>query len=223
MSSSCAFQGIPSTYGLGIRTSFYLVWYTIPLSHWLCRTETKLIRFIHSLLIAGVFLGLIIQVSDNDKERQFSRAVEIYIAILLVIATYLYYIPLYIWRTLTCFRAGYDPERYPLVREAPIFALLNYFLIGAVVIFKIWFWVSVVGTTNGIGIGRTGAVSGLGGGSCEQYGFFFSKVGLGKDGFVVGNLIIAFVMLFGWAILGVVTCFKVRETCCHFRVETSML
>src|SRR5689334_22312233 len=122
MSNPCAFPGHLETYGLGIRISIYLLWYTIPLSLWIAPTEAKLTRFLHSLVTSATFLGLIIQ-----TDRNLLRPVEIYITILLCFGSFLYYVPLYIWRLLSCCQIPFDPARYGRVDVGPIAAILNFF------------------------------------------------------------------------------------------------
>ena len=203
MSTTCPFTGHLETYGLGIRIAFYLLWYSIPLSLWIARTETKSLRLLHAILTAATFLGLIIQ---TDKKTVLLRPVEIYITILLCFATHLYFIPLYIWRALTCCQLPFDPARFARVDRGPIFEIVNFLLLVAVVVFKLWFWFEVAGE-NGAGV--SGFRFGDGGGSvvgCQEYGFFFSKVRLDGKGLVVGNILLAFVVLVGVSLF-VFSCF----------------
>ena len=84
-------------YGLVIRLGFYLNWYGSTLASWIAGDELKGMELSNSFFVAATFLALIIQTArDNFK------AVEIYITLLLTFGGYLYFVPLYIWRFLTC-------------------------------------------------------------------------------------------------------------------------
>lgn len=125
------------------------------------------------------FLALVIQV---DRERIPLRPSEIYIILLLTFGGYLYFVPLYIWRALTCCQPTFDPSRYPRVAPGPIFSFLNFLLLLAVSSFQLWFWFVRASAARTFG--------------CQEYGFFFARVRLDQKGFVVGNILLHFFILF---------------------------
>lgn len=198
MASPCAFTGNPETYGLGLRLAFYLFWYIIPLTWWIARSETRTLRFILSTLTTGYFLGLLAQVSSYNNAL---RPVEIYIGILLSFGGFVYLIPLYIWRVLTCFRSRHDPEGWARVREGPVYRIWNYVMLLGITVFWIWFWARV--GSDRFRETRIG---------CQEYGFFFGRVRLDGSGFVAGNLVVGVAVLAGCVIAVVVVCGKVSAS-----------
>ncbi|EGO60294.1 hypothetical protein NEUTE1DRAFT_106941 [Neurospora tetrasperma FGSC 2508] len=98
-SSSCLDSpSLPSTTGLGIRLSFYLLWIgLIPAT--LLRTRSPapytVLRAAHAILCSAVFIGLAMKVvasspgsdTDTDTDKVGFGAVEVYIATLLVSGT----------------------------------------------------------------------------------------------------------------------------------------
>ncbi|KAK3500177.1 uncharacterized protein B0T23DRAFT_435642 [Neurospora hispaniola] len=98
-SSSCLDSpSLPSTTGLGIRLSFYLLWIgLIPAT--LLRTRSPapytVLRAAHAILCSAVFIGLAMRVvasspgssTDTDTDNAVFGAVEVYIATLLVSGT----------------------------------------------------------------------------------------------------------------------------------------
>jgi hypothetical protein len=74
-----------------------------------------------------------------------------------------------------------DPSRHPRVSNSKVFSELNFLLLVSVSVFQLWFWFVKVPTV---------------GGNCyPEYGFFFSKILLNKEGIVAANIILHFALL----------------------------
>lgn len=172
----CSFSGNADMYGLGIRLGFYLQWFGTILGTWVARKEVPSMRLSLSFFVAAIFLALIIQTHHENL-----RPVEIYIVLLLTFGGYLHLVPLYIWRLLIGCDPDLDPTRHVRVRSGKMFSRLNFFLLIAVCIFQMWFWIGRVqkGTQDG----------------CTEFGFLFAKVRLNQRGFVVVNVVLYFLLL----------------------------
>lgn len=168
----CSFAGNTDMYGLGIRIGFYLQWFAGDLASWLAPSEVNGIRLTNSVFIAATFLALVIQISLNVSNLQ---VVEVYIILLLTFGYYLFFVPLYTWRLLTGYNPALDPFRFPHVRPGQVYSVLNFLLLVAVASFQLWFWFSRVPHLNGQ--------------ACQEYGFFFAKIKLNKQGFEVLNIV----------------------------------
>jgi hypothetical protein len=174
---SCNFTGNSDMYGLGIRIGFYLQWFGTILASWIARGEVQGMRLSNSFFVAATFLALVIQTDKNSL-----RPVETYIILLLTFGAYLYFVPLYIWRLLTCCVPRWDPSRFPRVANGRIFSVLNFMLLVAVSVFQLWFWIVRAQQTGSDG--------------CEEYGFFFARVPLNEKAFVITNILFQFFLLF---------------------------
>ncbi|CCC10822.1 hypothetical protein SMACR_07839 [Sordaria macrospora] len=77
---------LPSTTGLGIRLSFYLLWFgLIPAT--LLRSASPapytVLRATHAILCYAVFIGLAMKVASPSSDTAYFGAAEVYIATLL--------------------------------------------------------------------------------------------------------------------------------------------
>ena len=174
--SSCAFAGTSDMYGLGIRIGFYLQWFAESVATWIATDEVPGIRLSNSFFIASTFLALIIQTSEGNL-----KPVEIYITLLLTFGAYVYFVPLYLWRIVTGYRARLDPSRWPRVLNGKMFSTLNHGMVVGVAVFQLWFWL------------RKARFPGTDG--CEEFGFFFTKLRLNALGFVIVNLLFYFFLV----------------------------
>lgn len=173
----CTFDGNTDMYGLGIRIGFYLQWYGGILASWLAPSEVPSIRFANGLFVAATFLALLILTAHDVTNLQ---VVEVYVILLLTFGSYLYMVPLFVWRFLTACNPYWDPSRFPIVRSSRVESTLNLFLLIAVTSFQFWFWFA--------------RVPQLAGQNCEEYGFFFAKVPLNVPWFQVLNIIRYFLL-----------------------------
>ena len=180
----CSFAGNNDMYGLGIRIGFYLQWIAVDLASWLAPNEVNGIRLTNSVFIAATFLALVIQVSLDVSNLQ---VVEVYIILLLTFGYFLFFVPLYTWRLLTGYNPALDPFRFPHVPPGKVYSVLNFLLLVAVASFQLWFWFA--------------RVPHLDGQACQEYGFFFAKIRLNRQGFEVLNIVFYSLLLSSCAIV----------------------
>lgn len=167
----CQYPARPEMYGLGIRIAFYVQWAGLALLDYLSTEDLQPIRLLAILLSSAATLGLVIQLAKEDLEPA-----EIYIVHLLAVGTYLFLVPIYIWRALTLCNSYWNPRRWSRERPAPVYKLLNFLLVAALAGIGIWFYTSYL--------------PGLPDGSCSQYGFFFGRVSLRNTVYVAFNSIL---------------------------------
>lgn len=184
MMAVCSFAGNTDFYGLGIRIGFYLLWFAVDLASWFAPSEVNGIRRTNSIFIAATFLALLIQVSLDVKKLQ---VVEVYIILLLTLGYYLFYVPLYTWRVLVGYNPALDPFRFPHVWPGRVYNVLNFLLLVAIASFQLWFWFARVPQLNGQ--------------ACQEYGFFFARIRMNKQGFEVLNIFFYFLILSACAVV----------------------
>lgn len=122
------------------------------------------IRLLGILLSGAITLCLIVQAARGD-----AYAADIHIMLLLAAGTtYLFLMPMYIWRVLVCCNPYWDPLRWSREVILPVFGLSYFGLLLTVASLGIWFYTTYL---PGKGI------------QCEQWGFFFNKVQLDNKAF----------------------------------------
>ncbi|KAK5016675.1 hypothetical protein LTR16_001586 [Cryomyces antarcticus] len=174
----CTFDGNSDMYGLGIRIGFYLQWYSGILASILAPSELPGLRFAKALFIAATFLALLILTIQNPLGLQVA---EVYIILLLTFGSYLFFVPLYLWRIFICGRTHLDPTRFPVVFTGAFYSVLNFMLLVAVTAFQLWFWIARVPQLADQG--------------CRSYGFIFTKVPLDAKAVIVVNLVLYSLLL----------------------------
>ncbi|OLN86307.1 hypothetical protein CCHL11_09365 [Colletotrichum chlorophyti] len=172
---SCQVEGKPELYGLGIRVTFYIQWFGAIAVEYLEVADLPDIRLIGLLFSAAAFLGLIIQSSMTTLQP-----VDTYIVLLLAMGIYIFLVPLYVWKALTCFNPHWNPFRWSKETPTPAFKVLNFTLLLAITSFAVWYWCAYV-PENAC--------------STDQYGFFFSRVSLANKPFIAFNAIMYLVIL----------------------------
>ncbi|KAK0702972.1 hypothetical protein B0T26DRAFT_876163 [Lasiosphaeria miniovina] len=168
---ACNYGGNPDMYGLGVRMGFYLQWFGIVIAAWMAKSEVPGLRLVHSFFVSAAFLALILQASWNTI-----RPIDTYIMLLLTYGSYYCYLPVYLWRLVTVWNPFWDPSRWPVVPTTSLFRALNLVLLLAATSFQIWFWSTGINT-----LPRDP--------TCDEYGFFFTKVPLHAGLFVAVNLV----------------------------------
>lgn len=133
--TTCTINGNTDMYGLGVRLGFYITWYGSILAAWIAPDEFESVAFTLDLFVAATFLALIIGTARNAVQP-----VEVYIILLLTFGNNLYLVPLWFWRLMTGFRAGYDPTRCPRVATSKLRSDLRTLLVLGVVVLQLWFW-----------------------------------------------------------------------------------
>ncbi|WDK20850.1 hypothetical protein CGRA01v4_12139 [Colletotrichum graminicola] len=179
--ASCQVQGEPDLYGLGIRVAFYIQWFGAILVEYLEVAGLPDMRLLGLLFSAAALIGLVVRLSAATLQPA-----DVYIVLLLATGVYLFLVPLYAWKVVTCFRPYWDPFRWSSETPTPAFKGLNFTLLLAVTSLAIWYWCAFAPENPC---------------SSEQYGFLFSPISLGNKGFIASNAILYLVILLACALV----------------------
>jgi hypothetical protein len=109
---ACTYTGNPALYGLGIRVSFYLLWFGSLLASWLTRPEVPTIRFIHTLFVGATWLAIAILSSWATV-----LPIDVYLMMLLAYGSFYGLVPYYLWRAITVCNPFTDMGRWPRVKS----------------------------------------------------------------------------------------------------------
>ncbi|KAK3351844.1 hypothetical protein B0H65DRAFT_569332 [Neurospora tetraspora] len=220
-SPSClASPSLPSTTGLGIRLSFYLLWFgLIPAT--LVRSTSPapytVLRAAHAILCYAVFIGLAMKAASPSSDNVFG-AVEVYIATLLVSGTAYLMLGVVFWTGVRrCLSPGSGSgtgeekgrgrggkkkgtsrnNKGGKERESgcDLLAIMEFILLLMACGFQLWFWCSGV-----VGLAAKRKDEKLCG---EQYGFLFAKADLDSVGFRAFNIAVVLIVLVGGMVMGV--------------------
>ncbi|KAK2011667.1 hypothetical protein LZ32DRAFT_618977 [Colletotrichum eremochloae] len=173
--ASCQVQGEPGLYGLGIRVAFYIQWFGAIVVEYLEVADLPDMRFLGLLFSAAALIGLVVRLSAATLQPA-----DVYIVLLLATGIYIFLVPLYAWKAVTCFRPYWDPFRWSKETPSPAFKGLNFTLLLAITSLAIWYWCTFAPDNPC---------------SSKQYGFLFSRISLGNKGFIASNAIMYFVIL----------------------------
>ena len=186
--ATCPLPGEPGMYGLGIRVAFYIQWFGLVLVEYMDETELADIRLISVLSSAAASLSLVIRASMGELQPA-----DVYIVLLLASGIYIFHVPLYIWRALTCFNPYWDPKKWSKETPSPIFKGCNFLLLLSVASLQTWFWAGYLPSEQW---------------KCTQWGFFFGQVPLSSKVFMAFNAllwilvivvcVVILLMLSGW-------------------------
>ncbi|KAK1580602.1 uncharacterized protein LY79DRAFT_671666 [Colletotrichum navitas] len=179
--ASCQVQGEPGLYGLGIRVAFYIQWFGAIVVEYLDVADLPDMRLLGLLFSAAALIGLVVRLSAAALQPA-----DVYIVLLLATGVYIFLVPLYAWKAVTCFRPYWDPFRWSSETPTPAFKGLNFALLLAVTSLAIWYWCAFVPENPC---------------SSEQYGFLFSRISLGNKGFIASNAILYLVILLACALI----------------------
>lgn len=163
-------NGHPEMYGLGLRLAFYLQWLGLTVIEYMDESALAPVRLIGLALSTSAFLGLLLQAPAGNLSPA-----EAYLVFLLAASTYIYVIPIYIWKTVTRFDSHWDPFQCTAEQPSPIFKVLDFILMLALSCVGVWYWCAYV--TDG----RL---------TCAAYGFFFSPVLIKNKAFIAFNALI---------------------------------
>ncbi len=158
-------------YGPGIRIGFYLQWFSEILASRTVHDEIPEMRLSNSLFTGATLIALVVQTAEDKL-----RPIEIYVILLLICESYLYLIPLNVWRIMKRQRPELEAGK---LKD---FGVLNRSLMVSAVVFQIWFWIR--------------ATKNVAGNKCEEFGFFFGKVRLHGRRFVAANFMLYYFL--GW-------------------------
>ena len=144
-------------YGLGIRLAFYIVWATAAFFEFVHEEDLPDLRLLGFSLSLAVTIGLAVQISKHTLQP-----IDIDISLILSMGIYVFLIPVYSWRVITCFNRYLDPLRHTTEAEStPVFKLARLLLLLVITGIGIWFFTTYLVDLQ------------LG---CEQYAFFLSKM-----------------------------------------------
>jgi hypothetical protein len=186
--NSCNFNGNSDMYGLGIRLGFYLQWFAGILANLLVeatdhkmrvamRDEVKSLRFTLALFVTATFLALVIQ---TIMDVGILQVVDVYITLLLTFGAYHLWIPVSLWRIVTCYNLEWHSTRFPQVASGSVYANLELCLILAVTVFQLWFWFTRVPQLTEI--------------PCHEYSFLFARVQLDSVASRLLNIFFSFLL-----------------------------
>jgi hypothetical protein len=187
----CTIAGTPSLYGLGIRVSFYLLWFFVLVGERCHERHAQVPRAVELVFAYAVFIALATAVSAG-----YLFAAEVYVALLLISTTVYLLVP----RHTTDLVAWIRPDiglgtrgRFGFIGVARcVFVLI-------VVSLHLWFWGTAVTSDE---IDRSVRSQG---GSCrppQQVGFAFGPVDMDSGGFRATNVLLMLALLAGGAIIG---------------------
>ncbi|KAK4241003.1 hypothetical protein C8A03DRAFT_41518 [Achaetomium macrosporum] len=203
MSTVCTITGSPNLYGLGIRVSFYLLWFFIPLAERWHERHAQVPRTAELILAYAVFIGLVLAVSDG-----YLFAVEVYVALLLISTTVFLLVP----RHTRYFVGWIRPDLGLGTRRGSfgIVGAIRFLFVLIVVSLHLWFWSSGVESTS---IDRN--LRNLGG-CCpcqppQQLGFAFGPVDMHSGGFRTTNGLLMLGLLLGGLLVGAMKAGVIRR------------
>lgn len=199
----CTLPGTPDLYGLGIRASFYLLWFAVLLGERCHERHAQAPRAVELVLAYAVFLGLVTAASGG---RLF--AAELYIALLLISTTVYLLVPRHTTDLVAWIRPdlGLDPARRRGAGLGFVGAARCLFVL-LVVGLHLWFWGTGVGSAS---IDRNLRGQGEGEGvlslvTCQppsQVGFAFGPLEMDSGGFRALNVLLMLALLAGGIVIG---------------------
>ncbi|KAH6627074.1 hypothetical protein B0J18DRAFT_489840 [Chaetomium sp. MPI-SDFR-AT-0129] len=194
MPLTCAILGTPDLYGLGIRVSFYLLWFFVLLGERCHERHAQVPRALELVLAYAVFLGLITAAAGG-----YLFAVEVYISLLLISTTVYLLVPRHTTDMLGFF--WQDIETHGRRSGSSAVAAARSVFVLAVVILHIWFWVAGVSSED-IDRSLRGKGAQEGCQTPQQVGFAFGPMDLRSSGFRVLNFLLMLILLIGGVIMG---------------------
>ncbi|KAL7815146.1 hypothetical protein V8C26DRAFT_421115 [Trichoderma gracile] len=172
---SCGREGRPDLYGLGIRLGFYFQWFGEILVEFFDQADVSDIRLLGFLLSGAIVLALLVQVAD-----QRVQGADIYIMLQLAAGSYIFLMPMYVWKALTCCDRKWDPLRQTREANMAVFNVSTMLLLVIISALHLWFFSTYMPTK-----GR----------QCGYYGFFFAKVRLDNTAYLVVNILVYVIVI----------------------------
>jgi len=194
MAQICTITGTPSLYGLGIRVSFYLLWFFVLFGERCHELHAQVPRAVELILAFSVFLGLVIAVSGG-----YLFAVEVYIALLLISTTVYLLVP----RHTTDLVAWVRPDLGIGTKRGTcgFFGAARCLFVLTVISMNLWFWSTGVDSASiDWNLRNPGGCC-----PCEpplQVGFAFGPVDMYSGGFRAMNVLLMLALLAGGVVIG---------------------
>ncbi|KAL6820179.1 hypothetical protein J3E69DRAFT_52650 [Trichoderma sp. SZMC 28015] len=173
--NSCGREGRPDMYGLGIRLGIYFQWFGEILVEFFDDTDVSDIRLLGLLLSGAIVLALLVEIVNHNVQ-----AADIYIMLQLAGGSYIFLIPIYIWKTLTCCDRKWDPLKWTREPHVPVYGVSTMMVMVIISSLQLWLFSTYIPSR---------------GHQCEYYGFFFTKVKLSNVGFIVVNIILHIIVI----------------------------
>jgi hypothetical protein len=187
----CTIPGSPNLYGLGIRVSFYLLWFFVLLGERCHERHAQVPRAVELILAYAVFLGLVMAAAGGHL-----FAAEVYIALLLISTTVYLLVP----RHTTDLVAWIRPDLGLGMQRGGF---------GFVAAARCLFVLVVVGLLFGLGgpgVATTTIVRILRGAGGRQpppqVGFAFGPLEMNSGGFRALNVLLMLALLTGGVVVG---------------------
>ncbi|KAL7930723.1 hypothetical protein V8C35DRAFT_329952 [Trichoderma chlorosporum] len=171
----CGREGRPDLYGLGIRLGVYIQWFGEILVELFDEADVSDVRLLGLLLSGAIVLALLVEIAD-----QGAQAADIYIMLQLAGGSYIFLVPVYIWRALTCCHRKWDPLKWKREIPMPVYSVSTMMLMVIISALQLWFFSTYI-PTNGH--------------RCEYYGFFFTKIRLDNVAFIVINIVLHIIVI----------------------------
>ncbi|KAL7907404.1 hypothetical protein GGI35DRAFT_88214 [Trichoderma velutinum] len=172
---SCGREGRPDMYGLGIRLGIYFQWFGEILVEFFDEADVSDIRLLGLLFSGAIVLALLVEIVNHNVQ-----AADIYIMLQLAGGSYIFLIPLYIWRALTCCDRKWDPLKWTREIHVPVYIVSTMMVMVIVSSLHLWLFSTYMPTK-----GR----------QCEYLGFFFTKVKLDNVAFIVVNIVLHIIVI----------------------------
>ncbi|KAK4104591.1 hypothetical protein N658DRAFT_419349 [Parathielavia hyrcaniae] len=199
MTTLCAIAGSPDLYGLGIRLSFYLLWFSVLIGERCHERHAQVPRAVELVLAYAVFLGLAMAASAGAL-----FASEVYVALLLISTTVYLLVP----RHTTDLVAWVRPD-FGLGTQRGRFgfgAFTRSLFVLIVISLHFWFWGTGV---NSVHVDR--ALREQGCRPPPQVGFAFGPVDMHSGGFRAMNVLLMLALLTGGVIIGAMKAGVIRR------------
>ena len=199
----CAIPGTPDLYGMGIRVSFYLLWFFVLIGERCHEHHAQVPRAAELVLAYAVFLGLAMAASGG-----YLFAAEVYITLLLISTTVYLLVPRHTTDLVAWIRPdlglGTQRGRFGFMGAA------RFLFVLVVISLHLWFW--------GAGVDSESISRNLRdqGGCCpcelpQQVGFAFGPVEMHSGGFRAMNVLLMLALLAGGVIIGAMKAGLIRK------------
>lgn len=191
MTRACTIPGNPELYGMGIRVSFYLLWFFVLVGERCHEQHAQVLRGVELVLAYAVFLGLAIAASGGDL-----FAAEVYIALLLISTTVYLLVPRHTADLMAWIRPdlGVGAQR----SGCGFIGTVRFLFVLIVIGLHLWFWGTGVESTSIDRISRDQS----GCAPSVQVGFAFGPIDLHNGGFRAMNVLLMLALLAGGVAIG---------------------
>ncbi|KAK4251722.1 hypothetical protein C7999DRAFT_27799 [Corynascus novoguineensis] len=191
MAQACTIPGNPELYGMGIRVSFYLLWFFVLVGERCQEQHAQVLRGAELVLAYAVFLGLTIAASGGNL-----FAAEVYVALLLISTTVYLLVPRHTADLVAWIRPdfGVGAQR----GGCGFIGTVRFLFVLIVIGLHFWFWGTGIESTSIDRISRDQS----GCAPSVQVGFAFGPIDLHNGGFRTMNVLLMLALLAGGVAIG---------------------